>query len=306
MELVLVADLRDPLLDVRGELRQRYPAQPAQCQLVERFAGGVRQFQAFHVDRHQGLRVLCQALVRPVPQLRFRLQAAVRVHLGHDPVQVHVPVDIIAGNMQIVLPDRVHPGVHPAGVDRLGDRRQVPPLAQLTGHAGGLPGHVQLERVAAEVVAPPALVQAVAHGLQRVQQGVAVKLIRIADIVVKLPQHPVALLAEDVLHRLLRRAGRASADVAGRGFPEQDPIVQRPDRVLQLHRRRLCRVHRADAFHPPHDALPGLRIVLQPAPDLDPGHVRRRDARGAVPFLQGQAQRLRRNPADRRQAVSVQ
>ena len=309
VDLVLVAQAHDPLLDRRAVLRQRDPAHRAQRQPVHALACCVRQLHAVHVDGHCRLRVLSQPFQRPAVQLRRRVDAVVRLDLADHAVQLRVLLQVLPGQRQVVRADRIEPGVHPALVDRLCDRLQVPVRPQLAGHRRRLLRDVQPEGVRAEVIRPPGVLQAVRHCLQRVEQRVTVELVRVRDIVGEAPQRPVALLAQDIANGLQRRAGRRLAvpgDLRRTVGPEQDLILQRVDRVLKVHRRRLRRICLADALHPPHDAAAGVSFVLQPAVHADPGHVRRRQGRGAVPLLQLDAHRLHRHLPCRRQAVSGQ
>ena len=307
VDRVLVGQAHDPLRDRRAELRQRHPAHPAQPQPVERLAGAFNQLQTLDFDVDHRLRVPRQLLVRPAAELSVRLPARVRLRVLYDAVQARVPLHVgRAGKVEIVLPDRIEAGIHPASVNRSRDRPQVPSAPQLTLHAGGAPRNVQPERVPAHVVRPPRVVERVRHRLQAVEKAVAVKLVGIGHAVVELAQHPVALLAEDVFHRLAGRAGRSSGDRRRRDLAEQDPVLQRRDRVLQLHRGRVGRVGRPDGPHPPHRARARFLIVQEPRFGCDPFHVGGRHARSALAFLQRQAQRLHRHLPGGCQAVSVQ
>ena len=307
VDRVLVCQAHDPLRDRRAELRQRHPAHPAQPQPVERLAGAFHQLQALDFDVHDRLRVPRQLLVRPAAELSVRLPARVRLRVLDHAVQVGISLHIWrAGKVQVVLAYRIEAGIHPASVNRPRDRPQVPSAPQLALHAGGSPRNVQPERVPAHVVRPPRVVERVRHRLQAVEQAVPVELVGVRHAVVELAQHPVALLAEDVFHRLAGRAGRSAGDVLRFRLPEEDLVFQGADRVLQLHRGRVCRVGRPDGPHPPHDSRARFLIVQEPRFRCDPVHVGGRHARRAFPFLQGQAQRLHRHLPGGCQAVSVQ
>ena len=309
MQLVLVVQRRDPLRDRRPELRQRHPAHPSQRQPVQALARGLHELQPLHLDGNHRLRVPLQHLTRPGFQLRCRRPARVRRRVLDDAVGRRVPVPVGRGQVDVVVSDRIEARVHPRPVDVLRDRPQVPSAPQLTPDRSGPPRDVQPERVARQVVGPFRVRQRVRHRLQRVEQRVPVKLVRVRYAVVERAQRPVPLAPQDVFHRLPRRAGlglRVPGDRRRRHLAEQDPVLQRGDHVLELHRRRVRRVGRPDGLHPPHDARARVRVVQQPALRPDPGHVRRRHRRRAFAFLQAQAQRLQRDLPRPVQAVPIQ
>ena len=309
MHLVLVVQRRDSLRDLRSEFRQRDPARLSQLQPVHALACRVRQFQSVHVDRDRRLRVHRQPFPRPPLQLFHAVDAGIRFDLAHHSVQVRVLFHVVARNVQIVLADRIEPCVHPASVDRLCDRPQVPSGPHLAADLRAFARDVQPEWIDAHVVAPPGVLQTVAHRFQAVKQAVPVEFVRVSHtFIVESAQHPVALPCQDVAHRLPRRAGfriRVSGDLRRLVLSEQHHIPQRLDRVFQLHRRCPCRECLRDAFHPPYDPGSRLRVILHPAVHADPCHVRRRQRRRAVPFLQLQAQRFHRDLPLRRQAVTA-
>ena len=229
--------------------------------------------------------------------------------MGHQAVGALVFADVIAADVPVVLPDRVEARIHPATIHRAGDRPDVPPGPHLASDTAAGPLNIQLERVDRKVVTPPCVFQAVADRLQRVKQAVPVEFVRICHIVIKRSQRPVRALPEDVLHRLLRRAGGrvfVPGDRRRRHLAEQDPVLQARHHMLQRHRRRVRGVGRVDALYAPHDALSRLRVILQPAVHADARHVRRHHRRGALAFLQLDPEAFQRHLPLRRQAVPVQ
>ena len=306
VDLVRIAKFRDPLLDCGSELLQRYPADPPQRQLVQALPGSLRQLQPLRRNADGGLRVSLQQFIRPAPELRLRVLALVGLRFADDAVDVRVFLHVLRGQVQVILADGIESRVHPVSADALGNRRQVPPGPHLAGHSGGLPDNVQPEGVHREVVRPPCVLQRSRHSLQRVVERVPVELVRVRYVVIHLPQRPVALLPKDVPHSLLSRAaggGGAAGNDLSVDLPEEDPVPQGADQVLQLHRGRPGGVVPIDRCHPPHNTSPRAGVVQQPAVRADARHVRRRHGGGGVPFPQLQAQRLHRHPPRLGEAV---
>ena len=310
MDLVRVADADNLLRDCRVELRQRHTAPGAQLHPVHALACGLHQFDAFDVNGHRRLRVFLQPFVRPSGQLFLGVNTLVCFGLADHAVDLCVPVHVFRVNVQVVPADRIEPCEHSAFVDRPPDGLHVPSGPHLRLHIRVFLRDVQQERVNCRVVTPPGAFQAVRHRLQRFKQRVPVELVRIADfVVIEIPQFPVALLRQDILDRLPRRACRRpdrSGDHRRRMFSEQDPLFQRVDDVFQLQLRRPVVECLLNGPDPPYDSFARFPVILQPCRHADPVHALRRHCRGAVPFLQLQAHRLRLDFPHLRQAVSVQ
>ena len=309
LDLVGPAHLRDPFADRRAVFRQRHPAPPAHHDVVQRFPRAPAQLQPRHRYRHQRLAVPVQPLLAPGPQRILVLVALVRLDLAHHAPDVLVFARVVPADVDVVLPDRIVPRVHPAAVDLLPQGRDVPAHPHLAGELRRLLPDVQREGKAPQVVFPLRPVQAARHRLQRGEQVLPVEVVRVARVLAQVAQPPDVLLSQDVVDRLARRALRVvlvPGDVLRQCLAEQHPVLQVLDHVLQLDRPGL-RLHLLrDRLHPPDDPGAGFRLILHPVVDRDRGRVRPHGHRGAaVPLLQVQGHAFRLEPVPDLQALSV-
>ena len=109
--------LYDPLGDRRPVFRQRALAHLVQLQVVQRFTGFLAQFQPADLDAHSRLAVFVQPSLCPALQARLGAFALIRLPVIHPSVYTLVLAQVPAVHLQIVLPRRVDPGVHPAPGD---------------------------------------------------------------------------------------------------------------------------------------------------------------------------------------------
>ena len=300
--------LDDPLGDRRGVFRQRALADLVHCQDVQRFAGLLAQFQPADLDRDSRLAVPVQPALRPCPQIVLCAFALVCLSVIHPPVQVLVLAQVSAVQLQPVLARRVDPGIHSAAADAPLQRVQVPLSPHLAADRVIPLPYVQLEREGGQVIFPYRVFQRICDGLQGVQQCLPVELIGIADVIFKVAQRPRVVLAQDILHSLLRRAGcRSCAGDRLHRHLAQGDVVQRLDDVFQLNRPGVrVRVVR-DVLHAPHIVAFLPVVVQQPVVERDLRSLRPQSDRArAVPFLGDHRLRLWQEPCPPRQALSAQ
>ena len=300
--------LHDPLGDSCPVFRQRALAHLVQLQVVQRFAGFLAQFQPADLDAHARLAVFVQPPLCPALQARLGAFALIRLPVIHPSVCALILAQVPAVHLQVVLPRRVDPGVHPAPGDAFLQRQQVPFSPHLAPHRVVPLPHVQYEREHAQVVFPHRAVQRIRHAVQGVQQRVPVELIRQRLAVLKIAQRPRAVLAQDILHRLLRRAGRrpAPGDRRRRHLAQAD-VVQGFDHVFQFHRPGIRQRVLVNPAHSPYIRPLRPVVVQQPVVERDRRRVRpQRDRCGAVPFRQCHRLAFRLEPFAPRQAVPAQ
>ena len=302
--------LYDPLTDLDPALRQRTQADLVQLQPIQVFARFRAQLQPADGDRHRRLTMPVQPCLRPGLQVCFRRFALVRLNLVNSPIQALVFLQVFSVDMQVVLPDRINPGIHPAPGDAPLHCVQIPPASHFTGNRVVPLPDMKLEREHIQAVFPYRVLQRLCDRLDRVINALAgAELVWIAHVILEVTQLPYALQAQQVLHRLLCRH-RRRAVVSGQRFCRyligQLPVVQNLDHMLQADRPRFCIVLIINRLDPP-DVIP-----LRPAVVQDP--VRKRDLRivrpqlnraAAVPFLQYERLAFRLKPFAARQTAAV-
>ena len=276
--LLLVPPLHpgDVLQDESSVFRQRHPAGPADPQPVQGLSGRLAQLQPGYADGYAGLAVSPQPSQGPQPQIRLRFLRLVGFHLHDGSIGALVHAQIASGDVQVILPDGINPGIHPAGVHRALNRADVPPHPHFAAGRGFLRLDVNLEGINRKIIAPPAVFQRGAHGLDGLIDRVPVEAVSggyaVSESVIS-RHYPVALPAQRVPDGRLRgHGGFAPAHVLGLDLPEDGRVLQNLDNVLRRDGPGLRAVVVFDGPDPVDDPGPRFLIVHDPLPGF---HLRR-------------------------------